>query len=62
MFYVVGMHTLVQADTGFAIPTDTYGKPSIKSSRGSFNLHGNILESFFGILHRSMPSYLQQKP
>lgn len=60
LFYVAGFPTIVDQPQALATPVDLYGQLGNKNAKGSFNLHGNIIESVFGLLHSALDPQMRQ--
>ena len=60
LFYLAGFPTIVGQPQALATPVDLYGQRGNKSAKGSFNLHGNIIESVFGLLHHALEAHMRQ--
>ena len=60
LFYLAGFPSIVAQPQALATPADLYGQRGNKSAKGSVNLHGNVIESVFGLLHSALEVHMQQ--
>ncbi|OLQ01140.1 hypothetical protein AK812_SmicGene16163 [Symbiodinium microadriaticum] len=54
LFYLAGFPQIVAMQQSAATPVDLFGQRGNNSAKGSFNVHGNIIESVFGLLHAAL--------